>query len=81
MGPMLKMHVCTAQQLGVKTHMTVDDAHSEWFEETQGRDIKKGQVMEASHSLQGHLPSGKQWMQMTDKILEDLGFQSTTHDR
>ena len=39
---------------GVKTHMTVDEACSEWFKETQGKDIKKGQVMEVLHSLQGH---------------------------
>ena len=37
--------------------------------------------MEVPHSLQGHPLSGKQQMEVTDKILiNDLGFSMTTHD-
>ena len=39
----------------VKTCMRADDAQIEWAKEVLRKEIKRGSVMEALHSLQGHL--------------------------
>ena len=66
----------------VKTCMRADDALIKWAREVLGKEMRKGCVMAVLHSLQGHPPSGKQWMEMMDEIsIDDPGFSTIAQDR
>ena len=63
-------------------HLTIDDAYFEWYKEKTGKSLNCHFVIPVLHSLQGHLESGKMWMQLIDRILvKELEFKTTTKDR
>jgi hypothetical protein len=66
----------------VPTYLSIDDAYADWYEKKFKKTLNRRWVLPIQHSLQGHPESGKMWMRMIDRILnEDLGFTITTHDR
>jgi hypothetical protein len=63
-------------------YMAVDDQFRTWWTEHLGRDpIPAGYVLPVNHALQGHPEAPRLWEKHIVKILADLGFKSTTHER
>ena len=50
----------------IKTHLTIDDAYFEWYQEKTGKTLNRRFVLPVLHSLQGHPKSGKMWMKLID---------------
>ena len=65
----------------INTYLQVDDAYRNWYRKKFNEDIGKRMVLPIQNCLQGHPSSGHLYMKLIDKILGELGFTSTVHDR
>jgi len=61
--------------------MTIDDQYADWYFHRFKKKIDRGKVLPILRALQGHPESGRLWETHINKILKDMGFESTTHDR
>ena len=59
----------------------IDDAYTDWNEHTFGKVLDCSQVLPILHALQGHPKSGCLWEVHIGKILRELKFAATIHDR
>jgi len=64
------------------TFVSIDDAHTDWYEHRFKKKLDCPQVLPMLHALQGHPESGKLLEKYITGILQSskLKFQSTTHD-
>lgn len=63
-------------------YLAVDEQYQTWWTEHLGNDpIPDGYVLPVQHAIQGHPESPRLWEQHINKILIDMGFKSTTHER
>jgi hypothetical protein len=63
-------------------YMAIDDQFRTWWTESMGNEpIPEGYVLPVKHALQGHPEAPRLWEKHIVKILEVLGFQSTTHEK
>jgi hypothetical protein len=62
--------------------MAIDEQFRTWWTEELGRPpIPAGHVLPVKHALQGHPEAPRLWEKHIVKILDDLGFKSTTHEK
>jgi hypothetical protein len=63
-------------------YMAIDEQFRMWWTEELGRPpIPAGYVWPVKHALQGHPEAPRLWEKHIVKILDDLGFKSTTHKK
>jgi hypothetical protein len=63
-------------------YMAIDDQFRTWWTESMGNEpIPEGYVLPVKHALQGHPEAPRLWEKHIVKILADLGFKSTTHEK
>ena len=62
--------------------MSLQKKYTEWYKDKHNIEISKQLVLPVHYTLQGHPESGKMWMKMINQIIiDELGFQTTKHDR
>jgi hypothetical protein len=63
-------------------YMAIDDQFRTWWTESMGnKPIPEGYVLPVNHALQGHPEAPRLWEKHIVKILDKLGFKSTTHEK
>jgi hypothetical protein len=63
-------------------YMAIDDQFRTWWTESMGNEpIPEGYVLPVKHALQGHPKAPRLWEKHIVKILDNLGFKSTTHEK
>jgi hypothetical protein len=63
-------------------YMAIDDQFRTWWtEHMHGAPIPEGYVLPVKHALQGHPEAPRLWEKHIVKILDELGFKSTTHEK
>jgi hypothetical protein len=63
-------------------YMSIDEQFRTWWTECLGNDpIPEGSVLPVNHALQGHPEAPRLWEKHIVKILGNLGFKSTTHEK
>jgi hypothetical protein len=65
----------------IPTFVRIDDAFAEWYKHRFNLDLDRRQVLPVQHALQGHPEAARLWEEHISKILKDIGFSSTTHER
>jgi hypothetical protein len=63
-------------------YMEIDEQFRTWWTESLGLDpIPAGFVLPVKHALQGHPEAPRLWEKHIVKILANMGFKSTTHEK
>jgi hypothetical protein len=63
-------------------YMAIDNQFWPWWtEHMNGKPIPKGYVLPINHTLKGHPKVPQLWEKHIIKILNKLGFKSTTHEK
>jgi hypothetical protein len=65
----------------IPTFIRIEDAYAEWYKQRFHEDIDQRKVLPVLHALQGHPEAARLWEEHLTKILHELGFTSTTHER
>ena len=65
----------------IPTYLSLDEQYIEWYFERYGIQLDPSLVLPIQHAMQGNPEAGRLWETHANKILADLGFTTTTHDR
>jgi hypothetical protein len=65
----------------IPTYITIDDQYADWYKYTYGKEVDRSKVLPVRRALQGHPESGRLWETHINKILVNMGFITTTHDK
>jgi hypothetical protein len=65
----------------IPTFIRIDDAYHEWYKAKFNVNLDRKQVLPVLHALQGHPEAARLWEEHITRILADLGFTATTHER
>ena len=64
-----------------KSYLWVDEAIAAWILKRWGKRVPRNMVIAIYMALQGHPAAGAIWERLINKILKELGFESTTHEQ
>ena len=65
----------------VPTFVSLDSQYIDWYEHKHNIKLDPSHVLPVQHALQGHPESGRLWEAHINKILTNIGFKNTVHDK